>query len=284
MALELKADERGGDQVLVAEDVRLVIGDRVLLEDFSARVERGDVIGLVGPNGAGKSTLLRAILGERTTDGGTIRIGESIRVDYYRQDLGQVPMDRTLFDVIHDLRPQWDRGKVQGHLGRFGFHADEVQRRAETLSGGERARVALAIMMLSGANFLVFDEPTNHLDVETIEALEDAIEAFDGTVLLVSHDRALLRALVTRVWALRDGRIHDFPGTFAEWRGRRGRAAGGARAGRGGGGRPAASARRRTPGGTTRSEGSAWLGTGRHVAPSSARKSASPPSRNALLN
>lgn len=217
MALELKADERGGDQVLVAEDVRLVIGDRVLLDDFSARVERGDVIGLVGPNGAGKSTLLRAILGERTTDGGTIRIGESIRVDYYRQDLGQVPMDRTLFDVIHDLRPQWDRGKVQGHLGRFGFHADEVQRRAETLSGGERARVALAIMMLSGANFLVFDEPTNHLDVETIEALEDAIEAFDGTVLLVSHDRALLRALVTRVWALRDGRIHDFPGTFAEW-------------------------------------------------------------------
>jgi ATP-binding cassette subfamily F protein 3 len=140
-----------------------------------------------------------------------------VRIAYYRQDLAQVPADRTLYDIIADLRPAWGRGPIQGHLGRFGFSGDAVLRRAGSLSGGEMARVALAMMMLSGANFLIFDEPTNHLDVESIEALEDAIEAYDGTVLLVSHDRALLRALTTRTWVLHQGRITDYPGGFGEW-------------------------------------------------------------------
>ena len=115
------------------------------------------------------------------------------------------------------MRPRWERGQIQGHLGRFGFSGDEVLRKADTLSGGERARVALALMMLSGANLLVLDEPTNHLDVESIETLEDAIDGYDGTVLLVSHDRALLRALATRVWVLHERHITVFDGTFAEW-------------------------------------------------------------------
>src|SRR5919201_1636614 len=126
-------------------------------------------------------------------------------------------MDRTLYDVINDLRPTWDRRLIQGHLGRFGFSGDEVQRRADTLSGGERARVGLAMLMLSRANFLVLDEPTNHLDVESIEALEDAIERYEGTVLLVSHDRELLRALTTKLWVLHDRRITEFAGGFGEW-------------------------------------------------------------------
>jgi ATP-binding cassette subfamily F protein 3 len=128
-----------------------------------------------------------------------------------------VPQDRSLYELINDLRPSWGRGAIQGHLGRFGFSGDSVLRQAGTLSGGERARVALAMMMLSGANLLLFDEPTNHLDVESIEALEDAIEAYDGTVILVSHDRALLRALTSRVWILHEGHITDFPGGFDEW-------------------------------------------------------------------
>jgi ATP-binding cassette subfamily F protein 3 len=217
MALRLTVDERGGDQVLAAEEVRVALGDRVLLAGFSARIPRGEVVGMVGPNGAGKSTLLRVIVGERPLDGGEVRIPESVRIAYYRQDLAQVPPDRTLYDIIGDLRPAWGRGPIQGHLGRFGFSGDAVRRRAGSLSGGEMARVALAMMMLSGANFLIFDEPTNHLDVESIEALEDAIEAYDGTVLLVSHDRALLRALTTRTWVLHQGRITDYPGTFGEW-------------------------------------------------------------------
>jgi ATP-binding cassette subfamily F protein 3 len=217
MALRLTADERGGDQVLVAEDVSVGVPGRALIGDFDIRLMRGEVVGLVGPNGAGKSTLLRAVMGEWPVEAGELRVPDSVRIAYYRQDLAQVPTDETLYDIIAHLRPHWGRGPIQGHLGRFGFSGDSVQRRAATLSGGERARVALAMMMLSGANLLIFDEPTNHLDVESIEALEDAILDYDGTVLLVSHDRALLRALTTRVWILHDGRITDFPGTFEEW-------------------------------------------------------------------
>jgi ATP-binding cassette subfamily F protein 3 len=208
---------RGGDQVLVAEDVTVAVGDRVLLEGFSARVRRGDVIGLVGPNGAGKSTLLKTLLGERPPEAGTVKVGDGTVVGYYRQDLAQVPPDRTIFDIIADLRPKWPRGAVQSHLGLFGFSGDTVLRVAGSLSGGEKARVALAMMALEEANLLVFDEPTNHLDVESIEALEESLSEYDGTIILVSHDRALLRNLVTRVWALGDQRIDDVEGTFDEW-------------------------------------------------------------------
>ena len=217
MALRLAADQRSGDQVLALDRIALSVEDRVLLREFTATVRRGDVVGLVGPNGAGKSTLLRTVMGERAPDSGAVRVPDSVRIAYYRQDLAQVPADRTLYDIIGELRPAWGRGPIQGHLGRFGFSGDSVQRRAATLSGGERARVALAMMMLGGANFLIFDEPTNHLDVESIEALEDAVDEYDGTVLLVSHDRALLRALTTRVWVLHQQRITDYGGGFAEW-------------------------------------------------------------------
>jgi len=217
MALRLEAGERGGDQVAVAEDVTLRVPGRTLVERFSGRVTRGDRLGIIGPNGAGKSTLLRALVGERAPDGGELRVGSSIRVGYYDQQLSSVPLDKSIYDVIADLRPQWERRLVQGHLGRFGFSGDEVQRRAETLSGGERARVALAMLMLTQANLLVLDEPTNHLDVESIEALEDAIEGYEGTVILVSHDRAMLRAIASRVWVLHDRHITEFDGSFAEW-------------------------------------------------------------------
>jgi ATP-binding cassette subfamily F protein 3 len=217
MALSLEPDRRGGDQVLVARDVNLKVGERTLLEGFGATLRRGEVVGLVGANGAGKSTLLDAVADVRPPAAGSIELGSSVDAAYYRQDMAQIPLGKTLFDIISDLRPQWDRGRVQGHLGRFGFSGDEVMRKAETLSGGEQSRVALAMLMLSGANFILLDEPTNHLDVESVEALEDGLEGFEGTVLLVSHDRALLRTLVTRVWLLREGRIRDYPGSFTDW-------------------------------------------------------------------
>ena len=217
MALRFAVAERGGDQVVAAKNVSVAVGNRTLVERFSGTLERTGVLGVLGRNGTGKSTMLRALLGEHPTQGGELRLGASITAGYYRQDLSQVPLNRTLYDVIAGLRPKWERGQIQGHLGRFGFSGQEVLRRADSLSGGERARVALAILMLSGANLLVLDEPTNHLDVESIEALEDAIGEYDGTVILVSHDRALLRALTTRIWILHDRHMTEFAGGFAEW-------------------------------------------------------------------
>src|SRR6058998_35390 len=217
MALRFEVTERGGDQVVTAKNVSVAVGTRTLVERFSGTLERTGVVGIIGRNGAGKSTLLRALLGEHPLHGGELRLGASITTGYYRQDLSQVPLDRTLYDVIAGLRPKWERSQIQGHLGRFGFAGQQVLRRADSLSGGERARVALAMMMLSGANLLVLDEPTNHLDVETIEVLEEAIEGYDGSVLLVSHDRSLLRALCTRVWVLHERHITDFDGSFPEW-------------------------------------------------------------------
>ena len=217
MALRFDVAERGGDRVVSAVNVSVRVGNRALVDRFTGTVMRGDVLGFVGPNGAGKSTLLKALFGEHPSAAGELRLGGSITAGFYRQDLSQVPMGRSLYDIINDLRPTWDRRLVQGHLGRFGFSGEEVQRRADTLSGGERARVALAMLMLSRANLLVLDEPTNHLDVESIEALEDAIERYDGTVVLVSHDRELLRALTSKVWVLHERHITEFPGGFAEW-------------------------------------------------------------------
>ena len=217
MSVRFEAGERGGDRVVVAEHVTIGVDNRILVEDLTATLMRGETVGLLGPNGSGKSTLIRALMGEHPIIKGELRIGGGITPDYYRQDMAQVPLGKSLYDVINDLRPTWDRRMVQGHLGRFGFSGDEVQRRADTLSGGERARIALAMLMLSRANLLILDEPTNHLDVESIEALEDAIEQYEGSVLLVSHDRELLRALTTRIWVLHEKHVTDFDGNFGEW-------------------------------------------------------------------
>jgi ATP-binding cassette subfamily F protein 3 len=217
MGLRLDVSERGGDQVVVARDVTLGVDGRILIRDFTATIQRGEVVGFVGPNGSGKSSFLRALMGEREISSGELRLGGSVRPSYYRQDMAQIPVDRSLYDVISDLRPKWERRQIHGHLARFGFSGDEAQRRAETLSGGERARVALAMMVLSRSNFLALDEPTNHLDIESIESLEDALAEYEGTILLVSHDRTLLESLTSRVWVLHEQHITDYPGSFGEW-------------------------------------------------------------------
>ncbi len=217
MELRLEVSERGGDRVISAESLTVAIGDRTLVRDFSATANRGDVIALVGPNGAGKTTLVGTLLGEREAQGGAVKLGGSVTPAYFRQDHDKLPLDSSLYEVIEGLRPLWTRGAIQNHLGCFGFSGEEVFRSTRTLSGGERSRLALAVIVLQRANLLVLDEPTNHLDVESIEAIEDAIEDYEGTVLLVSHDRALLRELATRVWAFDGERLTDFGGTFVDW-------------------------------------------------------------------
>ncbi len=217
MSVTFAAAERGGDQVLVIEGLRVRIGERTLVRDFSTVVRRGDVIALVGPNGAGKSTLLATLLGAHEPASGAVRLGAGVAAEWFRQDLAQIPVDKTIYECIAHVRGRWTRGHIQGHLGCFGFSGDDVQRNTSVLSGGERARVALALLTLRPANLLVLDEPTNDLDVESIEALEDGLEEYEGSVIVVSHDRAFLRELATRVWAFDGERIQEYGGTFVEW-------------------------------------------------------------------
>ncbi len=221
MALRLNAGTRSGDRVVEARHVTVGVptpeGPRTLVRDVNVVLERGEMIALVGPNGAGKSTLIKTLLGEHAPLSGDVKIGPSTSVAYYRQDLAHLPLDSTIYEAIATQRPLWERRLVQGHLGRFGFSGDEVQRTVGTLSGGERARVAMALLTLSTNNLLILDEPTNHLDVESIEVLEDAVSEFDGSVLIVSHDRAVLRGLATQVWELRDQQLQVFNGSFVEW-------------------------------------------------------------------
>jgi ATP-binding cassette subfamily F protein 3 len=217
MGIRLDAGERGGDRVVDLKNLTVTVGERTLLEGVTVTARRQEVIALVGANGTGKTTLLATILGAHQPAAGDVRLGASITPAWYRQDLAGVPLDRKIFDIIYDLRPQWTRGQVQGHLGAFQFSGDEVFRVTNSLSGGERSRVALAMVTLARANLLVLDEPTNHLDVEGIEVLEDAIEDYKGTTILVSHDRAFLRELATRVWVISDGKLEDYDGPFVDW-------------------------------------------------------------------
>ena len=217
MTLHFEPAERGGDQVIAIEELRVEVPGRVLVDDFTAVLRRNDFVALVGPNGAGKSSFISTLLGDRAPASGAARIGGSITPAWFRQDLADLPLRMSMFDAIQGQRPLWNRGQVQNHLGSFGFSGEEVFREIGTLSGGERARMALALITLAHANLLVLDEPTNHLDVENIEVLEDALDEYDGTVLLVSHDRAFLREVATRVWSFDGTRLTDFDGPFIEW-------------------------------------------------------------------
>ena len=217
MSLRFEPAERGGDQVIAVKELRVEVPDRTLVEDFTAVIRRNDFVALVGPNGAGKTSFISTILGDRTPAAGEAKVGSSITPAWFRQDLADLPLRKSLMDAILDQRPLWSRGAVQNHLGAFGFSGDEVFREIGTLSGGERARMAMALITLSHANLLVLDEPTNHLDVENIEALEDALDEYEGTVLLVSHDRAFLREVATRVWWFDGTRLRDYDGPFIEW-------------------------------------------------------------------
>jgi ATP-binding cassette subfamily F protein 3 len=217
MTLHFEVGERGGDQVVSVKDFRVEVPGRVLVDDFTAVLRRNDFVALIGPNGAGKSSFIRALLGDTAPAHGEARVGNSITPAWFRQDLSDLPLRMSLADAIQGQRPLWSRGSIQNHLGAFGFSGDEVFREISTLSGGERARIALALITLTRANLLVLDEPTNHLDVENIEALEDALDEYEGTVLLVSHDRAFLREVATRVWTFDGTRLRDFDGPFVEW-------------------------------------------------------------------
>jgi ATP-binding cassette subfamily F protein 3 len=186
------------------------------LEDGDVWLERGEHVSLVGPNGAGKTTLIDVLAGRREPDGGRLRTGHNVVIGYLSQHAEELGTSGTVLEAAQratGLTP----GKARALLGRFLFSGEEAEKPLDGLSGGERRRLSLAILVSSGANVLILDEPTNHLDLDAREALEDALSAFDGAVLLVSHDRALLDAVGTRTIALEDGRLRSYEGGWAEY-------------------------------------------------------------------
>ena len=207
---------RTGRIVLEADDISLSAGDKRLLADATMVIERGEKVALVGPNGSGKTTLLEAILGDTEFDEGSATLGHGVVPAYFSQHTQELPKQGSVLDAT-SAATGLPRPQAQNLLGRFLFSGWETHERAVTdLSGGERRRLALALLVASGANFLVLDEPTNHLDLESREALEAALEAFPGTVLIVSHDRALLDAVPDRIVAVEDGTLRSYEGGWAD--------------------------------------------------------------------
>jgi ATP-binding cassette subfamily F protein 3 len=208
---------RSGRDVVVVEGLSLRAGDKHLLDNASFAIERGEHVALVGPNGSGKTTLLETILGLREPEAGRIRLGHGVEVAYFSQHEAELDERGSVLDATMS-GTGLKRPDAQNLLGRFLFSGwDEHEKPVAVLSGGERRRLALAIVVASGANFLVLDEPTNHLDLESRESLEIALEAFPGTVLLVSHDRALLDAVADRLLAVEERGISSFPGGWADY-------------------------------------------------------------------
>jgi ATP-binding cassette subfamily F protein 3 len=212
MNIDLQAKERSGLQVLQVKD--LVFGyDTPLGKIPNIKLYRGEIAALIGPNGAGKTTLLRTLLGHLEPLSGSIRLGESLKVGYFAQAHDNLAETNTVLDELR-RHSDMEVAQARNYLARYLFREDDVFKQVSALSGGERARLALAILALDGANFLLLDEPTNHLDLPAQEVLQTVLENFDGTILLVSHDRYLVNRLATHIWDLRDGKLQVFKGGY----------------------------------------------------------------------
>ena len=179
-------------------------------------IERGERIGLIGPNGSGKTTLLRTYTGQLTALKGRYELGTNVKVGYYAQAHEQLPNGGTPLSTILHAEPMSEES-ARTYLGRFLFSGDDVYKQVDALSGGERSRLALALLLLQHANFLILDEPTNHLDISARENLEEMLAAFDGTILFVSHDRYFIDRIATRIWAIDDGTVKSYLGNYTDY-------------------------------------------------------------------
>ena len=212
---------RLGTVVIDADDVRKGYGDKLLIDDMSFKLPPGGIIGVIGPNGAGKTTLFRMVIGQDKPDAGTIRLGETVKLAYIDQDR---PLDgnKTIFEEITggaDIVPLGPREMPsRAYVARFNFSGQDQQKKVGILSGGERNRVHLAKMLKEGANVLLLDEPTNDLDVNTLRALEEALESFAGCAIVISHDRWFLDRVATHILAFEgDSRVFWFDGNYSEY-------------------------------------------------------------------
>ena len=208
---------RSGRLVAEIRELSHSYGDQILFLGAELEIERGDRIAFVGPNGAGKSTLLRLIMGSESPDEGVARLGEhNVIAGYFEQNQAEaLDLSKTVIDTIFEAVPDWTQTQVRSLLGSFCFSNESVFKEAGKLSGGEKARLALALMLLSPCNLLVLDEPTNHLDIPAKQMLEDALIAYEGAALLVSHDRYFISRVANTIVELRDGELVRYRGDYA---------------------------------------------------------------------
>jgi ATP-binding cassette, subfamily F, member 3 len=217
ISVNLQTTLRSGDLVLGLYD--LAVGyepNRPLLSVDEAEVRRGQRVALVGPNGSGKTTLLRTVLRRLRPLEGRVRIGSAVRMGYFAQIQDHLIPGRSVLDTLLDAGIG-SVSETRNYLARYGFRGDDVFKDVGVLSGGEQARVSIAILSLSKANFLLLDEPTNHLDIRSQEVLQEVLQTFEGTLLMVSHDRYLIREVATKVWAIADTRLHVFDEGYAAY-------------------------------------------------------------------
>lgn len=207
-----------GDEVLQVKNVAKSFGDRTLFQDISLRVEGGERIALVGDNGTGKTTFLSLIVGEEMPDAGRIRTGPAVRTAYLPQIIRFDHPERNLVDTLLYAKKNITPQSARNQLAAYEFQGEDVFKSVSVLSGGELSRLRLCILMDEAVNFLILDEPTNHLDIASREWIEEAVEAFDGTLLFVSHDRYFINRFATRVWELSEGTLTDYPMSFARYR------------------------------------------------------------------
>ena len=207
---------RSGREVVMIEDMTHTYDEKILFLGANLLIERGDRIAFLGHNGAGKSTLLRLIAGlEPPTDGKVTMGAHNVIPSYFEQNQAEaLDLDKTVLETVHDEVPDWTNEEVRTLLGRFLFSGDMVYKRVDALSGGEKARLALAKMLLRPANLMMLDEPTNHLDIPAKEMLEEALQHYDGTVLLVSHDRYFISRVATKIVEIRDGELRLYRGDY----------------------------------------------------------------------
>ena len=216
LGFKFEPGTRSGRVALELEGATIAAGERKLLEDAELWLERGEHVTLVGPNGAGKTTLIETLAGRRPLTHGKLRRGHNAELGFLSQHAEEIAAEGTALEALQratGLTPN----KARALLGRFLFSGADAEKEVAVLSGGELRRLSLAVLVASGANILILDEPTNHLDLESREALEDALRAHDGALLLVSHDRALLDAVGTRTLALEDGRLRSYEGGWADY-------------------------------------------------------------------
>ncbi len=209
-----EARRRTGEDVLQAEGLEKSFGERILFRDVKMHIRAGDRIALIGDNGTGKTTLLRCLTGEEQPDHGSIRWGTGVDIGYYDQHQAGLHPQKTVLDEVWDRFPRMEQYEVRGALGLFLFTGDDVFAPVNTLSGGEKGRVALTELMLRKDNVLLLDEPTNHLDMDSREVLEDALEDFPGTILAVSHDRYFINRFAEKVFVLEEGGIREYLGNY----------------------------------------------------------------------